>query len=136
MGITWTHLESVWNPSVPLLHKPVTGSGTIFCPFLQQTGSNLFSFCFTAHASLYTSNVLIGMLYLFAGGDGAGATFGLALVYWFLFTPASYMCWFRPVYKAFRDDSSMYFMVFFFTFFFQFLLTILFCLGIGSMGGR
>jgi len=86
-----------------------------------------------AHASLYTSNVLIGMLYLFAGGD-AGATFGLALVYWFLFTPASYLCWFRPGYKAFRDDSSMYFMVFFFTFFFQFLLTVIYTLGIGNMG--
>ena len=90
---------------------------------------------FSAHASLYTSNVLIGLLYLFAKGD-SGAMFGLALVYWFLFTPASYMCWFRPVYKAFRDDSSMYFMVFFFTFFFQFLLTIIYTLGIGGMGSR
>jgi len=86
-----------------------------------------------AHASLYLSNVLIGLLFLFAGGD-AGETFGLSLVYWFLFTPASYMCWFRPGYKAFRDDSSMYFMVFFFTFFFQFVMSVIYCLGIGGMG--
>jgi len=86
-----------------------------------------------AHASLYLSNVLIGLLFLFAGGD-SGATFGLALVYWFLFTPASYMCWFRPGYKAFRDDSSMYFMVFFFTFFFQFVMSVIYGLGIGGMG--
>lgn len=86
-----------------------------------------------AHATLYTANVIIGLLFLFCGGD-AGETFGLALVYWFLFTPAAYMCWFRPAYKAFRDDSSMYFMVFFFTFFFQFLLTVLYALGIGNMG--
>jgi len=99
----------------------------------QKMVRNLY-YIWIAHASLYTSNVLIGMLYLFAGGKDSGATFGLALVYWFLFTPASYMCWFRPVYKAFRDDSSMYFMVFFFTFFFQFLLTILYSLGIGGMG--
>merc|ERR1712110_1390565 len=71
-----------------------------------------------AHASLLLVNMLTGLLYLFGGGD-AGQTFGLALVYAFLFTPASYMCWFRPGYKAFRDDSSMYFMVFFFVFFFQ-----------------
>jgi len=86
-----------------------------------------------AHASLYMANVLVGLLYLFAGGD-AGATFGLALIYWFLFTPASYLCWFRPAYKAFRDDSSMYFMVFFFVFFFQFLISIVYALGIGGMG--
>ena len=34
MGITWAHLESVWNPSgpleVPLLHKPVTGQELSF----------------------------------------------------------------------------------------------------------
>ena len=34
MGITWTHLESVWNPSgpseVPLLLKPVTGQELFF----------------------------------------------------------------------------------------------------------
>ena len=34
MGITWTHLDSVWNPSgpseVPLLHKPVTGQELFF----------------------------------------------------------------------------------------------------------
>ena len=86
-----------------------------------------------AHVSLYLGNLLVGLLYLFAGGD-AGATFGLALIYMFLFTPASYMCWFRPAYKAFRDDSSMYFMVFFFTFFFQFIMSVVYSLGIGGMG--
>lgn len=86
-----------------------------------------------AHASLLLANMLTGLLYLFGGGD-AGSTFGLALVYWFLFTPASYMCWFRPGYKAFRDDSSMYFMVFFFVFFFQFLMSVIYAFGIGNMG--
>jgi hypothetical protein len=45
--------------------------------------------------------MICGLLYLFAKGD-MGQTFGLALVYWFLFTPASFMCWYRPAYKAFR----------------------------------
>ncbi len=79
------------------------------------------------------ANLAVALLYLFAGGD-YGATFGLALIYFFIFTPASYLCWFRPGYKAFRDDSSMYFMVFFFVFFFQFLVSILYSLGIGGMG--
>ena len=34
MGMTWTHLESVWNPP-----QTSNWSGTIFCRFLQQTGS-------------------------------------------------------------------------------------------------
>lgn len=85
------------------------------------------------HAALLLSNMVVGLCYLFAGGD-AGQTFGLALVYWVIFTPASYLCWFRPAYKAFRDDSSFNFMVYFFVFFFQFLISVINTLGIGGMG--
>ena len=60
--------------------------------------------CFPVHASLLLANMICGLLYLFAGGD-LGQTFGLALVYWFLFTPASFMCWYRPAYKAFRYSN-------------------------------
>ena len=56
------------------------------------------------------ANMVVGVLYLFAGGD-SGQTFGLALIYWALYTPLSFICWFRPAYKAFRDDSSFNFMV-------------------------
>merc|ERR1711976_198247 len=79
------------------------------------------------------ANLLTGMLYLFVGGD-MGGTFGLALVYAVLFSPASYVCWFRPAYKAFRDDSSFNFMIFFFVFFFQTIVSVLYSLGIGGMG--
>ena len=39
-----------------------------------------------------------------AGGGGA-ANFGLSLLWLFLFSPCSYTCWFRPLYKAFRQGS-------------------------------
>lgn len=35
-------------------------------------------------------------------GGGSGANFGLALLWLLLFSPCSYVCWFRPAYKAFR----------------------------------
>jgi len=85
------------------------------------------------HVSLLLANFIIGFLYLCVNGD-QGATMGLALVYFFLFTPASFVCWFRPAYKAFRDDSSFNFMIFFFVFFFQMLMSAYYALGIGSTG--
>ena len=64
--------------------------------------SNYYFFAsLLGHVSLLAANLLTGMLYLFVGED-MGGTFGLALVYAVLFSPASYVCWFRPAYKAFR----------------------------------
>ena len=87
----------------------------------------------SAHIGLLFSNMIVGLFYLFAGGD-FGQTFGLGLLYFVLFTPVSFVCWFRPAYKAFRDDSSFNFMVFFFVFFFQFCMSALNFLGIGNTG--
>ena len=86
-----------------------------------------------AHVILLFVNLLVGSLYVFVGGD-QGETFGLALIYWMLFTPLSFVCWFRPAYKAFRDNSSLNFMLFFFVFFFQFLTSVVCALGIGGTG--
>jgi len=90
-------------------------------------------YLWVGHVSLLAANLLAGLLYLFTKGD-MGGTFGLALVYCVLFTPASFVCWFRPAYKAFRDDSSINFMFFFFVFFFQMIVSALYSVGIGGMG--
>ena len=65
------------------------------------------SLFFSAHAALLLGNLVVGVLYLFVGGD-SGQTFGLALIYWALYTPLSFICWFRPAYKAFRYVSHKY----------------------------
>ncbi|XP_060516100.1 secretory carrier-associated membrane protein 1 isoform X2 [Cylas formicarius] len=59
---------------------------------------------------------------------------GVGILYLLLFTPFSYLCWFRPAYKAFRSDSSFNFMVFFFIFFFQFVITTIHAIGISGTG--
>uniref|UniRef100_A0A6B2FG80 Secretory carrier-associated membrane protein n=1 Tax=Bothriechis nubestris TaxID=1766655 RepID=A0A6B2FG80_9SAUR len=67
-------------------------------------------------------------------GGGTGTNFGLAILWLVLFSPCSYVCWFRPVYKAFRSDSSFNFMAFFFIFGAQFILTVLQAIGFKGWG--
>lgn len=79
-----------------------------------------------------TLNVIGGLALLFH--KSAFGTFGLGLLYVILFTPFSFLCWYRPAYKAFRSDSSFNFMVFFFVFFFQFVVTVIQAIGIPGSG--
>ncbi|TFK02133.1 secretory carrier-associated membrane protein 4 [Trachemys scripta elegans] len=76
---------------------------------------------------------LIGCLAWWIGG-GYGVNFGLAILWLFLFSPCSYICWFRPAYKGFRSDSSFNFMAFFFIFGAQFILTVIQAIGISGWG--
>uniref|UniRef100_A0A0B7AA97 Secretory carrier-associated membrane protein n=1 Tax=Arion vulgaris TaxID=1028688 RepID=A0A0B7AA97_9EUPU len=80
------------------------------------------------HAVLLFLNVLGSLAFFIVDSDG-GATFGLSILWFILFTPCSFLCWYRPLYKAFRSDSSFNFFVFFFIFFFQFCVYVVQCLG-------
>ena len=86
-----------------------------------------------AHAVLYSLNLLVGILYLFAGGD-QGKFFGLAFIYWAFFVPLSYICWFRPAYKAFKNNSSVLMKTFFIGLSCQFFICVLHFLGIHGSG--
>eukprot|EP00106_Octopus_bimaculoides_P011140 XP_014778582.1 PREDICTED: secretory carrier-associated membrane protein 1-like isoform X2 [Octopus bimaculoides] len=74
-------------------------------------------------------NFLGSLANLVARSDGAN-TFGFSILWFLLFTPCSFVCWYRPLYKAFRSDSSFNFFIFFFVFFFQFCTCVIMSLGI------
>ncbi|XP_050313272.1 secretory carrier-associated membrane protein 1 isoform X2 [Anthonomus grandis grandis] len=80
------------------------------------------------HGIVMLANTLVGLILK------NFTVVGVGLLYTLLFTPFSYLCWFRPAYKAFRSDSSFNFMVFFFIFFFQFVVTTIHAVGIPGSG--
>ncbi|XP_071262001.1 secretory carrier-associated membrane protein 4-like isoform X3 [Salvelinus alpinus] len=85
---------------------------------------------------LYSVTLCVNVVSCIAwwAGGGSGANFGLSLLWLLLFSPCSYTCWFRPLYKAFRADSSFNFMAFFFIFFLQCVLALIQTVGISGWG--
>jgi len=77
------------------------------------------------------ANLLGGTLLL---GIDDGITFGLSILYCILFIPLSYICWFRPAYNAFRNNSFINYIIFFITFSFQFCFSVLMAIGIPNTG--
>lgn len=97
----------------------------------QKIVQNLY-YLWMFYALVMVVNILGGLVILFHSGDFR--TFGLGIFYAILFTPASFLCWYRPAYKAFKNDSSFNFMMFFFIFFFQTLVTIVQTIGFPGSG--
>ncbi|XP_045565515.1 secretory carrier-associated membrane protein 3 isoform X4 [Salmo salar] len=77
---------------------------------------------------------LISCLSLFCVDPSGGVGLGLAILWVLLFTPCSFVCWYRPVYKAFRSDSSFNFFAFFFIFFVQVIFYVIMTIGIPGWG--
>ncbi|XP_029284524.1 secretory carrier-associated membrane protein 2-like isoform X2 [Cottoperca gobio] len=85
------------------------------------------------HSATLFLNVLACLAY-FTADSQYGVDFGLSILWFILFTPVSFLCWYRPVYKAFRSDSSFSFFSFFFVFFFQVAVYIIQTVGIPKWG--
>lgn len=85
-------------------------------------------YCFTLMLNFLTA------LSYFIIDKQAWNILALSIFYLALFTPCSYVFWFRPVYRAFREDSASSFMIFFLVFFIQIIITALQALGMGNLG--
>ncbi|NWU71047.1 SCAM3 protein, partial [Pterocles burchelli] len=59
----------------------------------------------------------------------SGSGFGLSILWALLYTPCSFVCWYRPM-----SDSSFNFFVFFFVFFAQNVMYVLQAIGIPNWG--
>ncbi|XP_073677767.1 secretory carrier-associated membrane protein 3 [Garra rufa] len=98
----------------------------------QRTVTTMYYYwMFTACTLLFN---LISSLAMFCADPINGVGFGLAILWFLLFTPCSFVCWYRPVYKAFRSDSSFNFFAFFFIFFAQLVLYVIMTIGIPGWG--
>lgn len=84
------------------------------------------------HSFTLAFNIIAALVVFIA--TGWGTTFGLSILYFVVFTPCSYACWFRPAYKGFRTDSSMNFMIFFFIFFCQVIVNFIEAVGFIDSG--
>lgn len=80
------------------------------------------------HSALILINIIGGLILM----DSTVIVSGV--FYLLLFTPLSYLFWFRPIYRAFRSDSSCNFMIFFFSFSVQFIFTVFQATGTESSG--
>lgn len=79
-------------------------------------------------------NIFAAILLLSYGAPDAGSNLSFGLMTFIFFVPLTYMSWFRPLYKAFKSDSSFNFMIFFFVFFMQTLIVGLWSLGLPTAG--
>lgn len=61
----------------------------------------LTSAAFPVHAGTLFVN-MFGCLAWFWVDASHGVDFGLAMLWFLLFTPCSFICWYRPLYGAFR----------------------------------
>uniref|UniRef100_A0A8C9VBD4 Secretory carrier-associated membrane protein n=1 Tax=Scleropages formosus TaxID=113540 RepID=A0A8C9VBD4_SCLFO len=85
------------------------------------------------HTGTLFVNIFGCLAWFFVDAD-RGVDFGLAMLWFLLFTPCSFVCWYRPLYGAFRSDSSFRFFVFFFVYICQFGVHVLQAIGITGWG--
>ncbi|XP_078478428.1 secretory carrier-associated membrane protein 1 isoform X2 [Lampetra planeri] len=106
---------------------------TVDIPVEYQKTVKIMYYLWMSHTATLLANV-IGCLAWFCVDATRGGDFGLSILWFLLFSPCSFVCWYRPVYGAFRSDSSFRFFLFFFVYICQFGVYVLQCIGIAGWG--
>lgn len=76
-------------------------------------------------------NAMCGLITLCFGNE---RNFGLSILYLFVFTPASYVLWYRPIYRALRDSYFIDYLVFGCMYFLQILFNMGCIIGSNTLG--
>ncbi|KAF3701775.1 Secretory carrier-associated membrane protein 1 [Channa argus] len=106
---------------------------TVDIPVEFQKTVKIMYYLWMLHTGTLLAN-MIGCLAWFCVDAARGVDFGLSILWFILFTPCSFVCWYRPLYGAFGSDSSFRFFIFFFVYICQFGVYILQCIGISGWG--
>jgi len=120
----WPPLPS-FIPVQPCFYQDID----VEIPVQFQQTVRLVYYVFLVYVLALMVNLVASLLAMLFGGEGVG-TLLLAIIQLILFSPCSFLFWFRPVYKAFRNDSSFSFMVFFFVLFFHSIFCLVQALGL------
>ncbi|XP_029024591.1 secretory carrier-associated membrane protein 1-like isoform X2 [Betta splendens] len=116
-------------PVAPCFYQDIT----VDIPVEFQKTVKIMYYLWMFHTGTLLAN-MIGCLAWFCVDGQRGVDFGLSILWFLLFTPCSFVCWFRPLYGAFRSDSSFRFFLFFFVYICQFGVYVLQCIGISGWG--
>ncbi|XP_029921338.1 secretory carrier-associated membrane protein 1 [Myripristis murdjan] len=106
---------------------------TVDIPVEFQKTVKIMYYLWMLHSGTLIAN-MFGCLAWFCVDASRGVDFGLSMLWFMLFTPCSFVCWYRPLYGAFRSDSSFRFFVFFFVYICQFGIYVLQSIGITGWG--
>uniref|UniRef100_H3D7H9 Secretory carrier-associated membrane protein n=1 Tax=Tetraodon nigroviridis TaxID=99883 RepID=H3D7H9_TETNG len=106
---------------------------TVDIPVEFQKTVQIMYYLWMFHAGTLLANLVACLAWFFVDVS-RGVDFGLSILWFLLFTPCSFVCWYRPLYGAFRSDSSFRFFLFFFVYICQFAIYVIQCIGITSWG--
>ncbi|XP_035667239.1 secretory carrier-associated membrane protein 1-like isoform X1 [Branchiostoma floridae] len=128
----WPPLPS-WCPVGPCFYQDIS----VDIPLEFQRTVKMMYYLWMFHSITLILNSIMLIAYFATGIPGTyngGVGLGLSFLYLAVLPICSFVCWYRPMYKAFRSDSSFNFFVFFFIFFFQFVVHIIQAVGISGWG--
>jgi len=128
-GNNWPPLPS-WFPIQPCFYQDFQ----VDIPIEFQRIVKMTYYLWMFHLGILFMNVLGGLAFFIVDSSPGGTVFGLGILYLILFAPCSFICWYRPLYKAFRNDSSFNFMLFFFVFAVQSVASVVQCIGFSFLG--